>query len=84
VKTQRNSTIINNPIINPENVRRGASHMAEGDTADSVANRAKIQVTIAEWETIRASVNNDTSIPIYARREVLRDITMLYIGNQNS
>jgi hypothetical protein len=26
----------NNPIINPENVRRGANHMAEGDTAESV------------------------------------------------
>jgi hypothetical protein len=32
----------NNPIINPENMRRGANHMAEGDTAESVANRAKI------------------------------------------
>jgi hypothetical protein len=63
--------IINNPIINPENARRGASHMAEGDTADSVANIAKIQLTIAEWETIRAAVDNGTSIPIYARREVL-------------
>jgi hypothetical protein len=31
----------NNPIINPANVRRGANHMVEGDTAESIANRAK-------------------------------------------
>jgi hypothetical protein len=32
----------NNPIINPANVRRGANHMAEGDTADSIENRVKV------------------------------------------
>jgi hypothetical protein len=32
----------NNPIINPVNITRGANHMAEGDTTDSMANRAKI------------------------------------------
>jgi hypothetical protein len=32
----------NNPIINPTNVRRGANHMAEGDTAESIANRVKV------------------------------------------
>jgi hypothetical protein len=32
----------NNPIINPTNIRRGANHMEEGDTAESVANRVKV------------------------------------------
>jgi hypothetical protein len=61
----------NNPIINPVNVRRGANHMAEGDTKDTIAAKVKVQLTIAEWETIRAAVNNGAAIPIDARREVL-------------
>jgi hypothetical protein len=32
----------NNPVLNPANVTRGANHLLEGDTADSLANRAKI------------------------------------------
>jgi hypothetical protein len=32
----------NNPIINPENVMRGANHMAEGDTKETVASRVKV------------------------------------------
>jgi hypothetical protein len=32
----------NNPVLNPANITRGANHLAEGDTADSLANRAKI------------------------------------------
>jgi hypothetical protein len=31
----------NNPVLNPTNVTRGANHLAEGDTADSLTNRAK-------------------------------------------
>jgi hypothetical protein len=32
----------NNPVLNPANITRGANHLAEGDTTDSLANRAKI------------------------------------------
>jgi hypothetical protein len=32
----------NNPIINPGSVRRGANHMAEGATAESIAYRVKV------------------------------------------
>jgi hypothetical protein len=35
----------NNPIINPWNVRRGANHMAEGDTKETIAARVKVQLT---------------------------------------
>jgi hypothetical protein len=61
----------NNPIINPANVKRGANHMVEGDTAESITNRVKVQLTLAGWETIKAVVNNDAAIPVDARREVL-------------
>jgi hypothetical protein len=45
--------------------------MAEGDITETLAARVKIQLTIAEWETIRAAVNNGASIQVDARREVL-------------
>jgi hypothetical protein len=61
----------NNPIINLGNVRRGANHMAERDTKETIAARVKIQLTIVEWETIRGAVNNGAVISIDARREVL-------------
>jgi hypothetical protein len=32
----------NNTVLNPANITRGANHVVEGDTADSLANRAKI------------------------------------------
>jgi hypothetical protein len=31
----------NNPVLNPANVNRGANHLAEGETADSLASREK-------------------------------------------
>jgi hypothetical protein len=32
----------NNPVLNPVNVNRGANYLAEGETADSLANMEKI------------------------------------------
>jgi hypothetical protein len=32
----------NNPVLNPANVTRGANHLAEGDTAGSLATREKV------------------------------------------
>jgi hypothetical protein len=60
-----------NRVINPANVTRGTNHMAEGDTMDSMANRAKTRLIVAEWETIKAAVNNGATNPIDARRDVL-------------
>jgi hypothetical protein len=31
----------NNPVLNPANINRGPNHLAEGDTAESLANREK-------------------------------------------
>jgi hypothetical protein len=32
----------NNPVLNPANINKGANHLAEGETADSLASREKI------------------------------------------
>jgi hypothetical protein len=32
----------NNPVLNPANVNREANHLAEGETADSLATREKV------------------------------------------
>jgi hypothetical protein len=61
----------NNPVLNLANVTRGANHMAEGDTADSVAARAKVRLIVDEWKTIKAAIDDGASIPIDIRKEVL-------------
>jgi hypothetical protein len=60
-----------NPVLNPTNITRGANHMAEGDTADSLANRAKIQLSAEEWNTIKAAVEHGIPIPTDASKNVL-------------
>jgi hypothetical protein len=32
----------NNPVLNPANINRGANHLAEGDTTESLASREKV------------------------------------------
>jgi hypothetical protein len=32
----------NNLVLNPANITRGANHLAEGDTADSLTTRVKV------------------------------------------
>jgi hypothetical protein len=58
----------NNPVLNPSNVTKGANHLAEGDTADFLATRAKVRLTADEWKTIKAAVDNGAAIPIYASK----------------
>jgi hypothetical protein len=36
----------NNPVLNPANVNRGANYLAEGETADSLATREKIPLSV--------------------------------------
>jgi hypothetical protein len=38
----------NNPVLNPANINRGANHLAEGETADSLASREKIRLSADE------------------------------------
>jgi hypothetical protein len=66
----------NNPVLNPTNVTRGANHLAEGDTADSLATRAKVRLSADEWKTIKAAVDNGVAIPVDVSKEVLLTSTI--------
>jgi hypothetical protein len=60
-----------NPYVNPLNVRRGSKYAGEGETKATVASREIVQLTAAEWVTIRAVVNDTTTIPSDAPRNIL-------------
>jgi hypothetical protein len=61
----------NNLVLNPANMTRGANHLAEGDTADSLTNRAKIWLSAKEWNTIKATIEHGAAIPVDASKDVL-------------
>jgi hypothetical protein len=54
----------NNPVLNPANITRGANHLAEGDTAESLTTSAKIQLSADEWNIIKAAIEHGTTIPV--------------------
>jgi hypothetical protein len=54
----------NNPILNPANITRGANHVAEGDTADSLTTRANVRLLVDDWKTIKVAVDNSATIPV--------------------
>jgi hypothetical protein len=43
--------------------------MEEGDIAESITSRRKIQLIVEEWDAIKPIVNNGATIPIDARRD---------------
>jgi hypothetical protein len=43
----------NNPVLNLANINRGANHLAEGETTDSLANREKVQLSAEELRIIK-------------------------------
>jgi hypothetical protein len=61
----------NNPLLNPANVNRGANYLAEGETADSLANRKKVRLSVDEWRTIKTAVEHCTPIPTNASKNML-------------
>jgi hypothetical protein len=61
----------NNPVLNPANVTRGANHLAKGDTADSLTNRAKFWLSANKWNTIKAAIEHNVAIPVDASKEVI-------------
>jgi hypothetical protein len=61
----------NNPVLNPVNMTRGANHLAEGDTVESLTTRVKIWLSADEWNTTKAAIEHDTAIPVDASKEVL-------------
>jgi hypothetical protein len=61
----------NNPVLNPANIDRGANHLAEGQTTESLTTREKIRLSADEWRIIREAVENGTSIPSNSSKDML-------------
>jgi hypothetical protein len=61
----------NNPVLNPANINRGANHLAEGETADSLTNREKVRLSVDEWRTIKTAVEHCTPILNNASKNML-------------
>jgi hypothetical protein len=61
----------NNPVLNPANIDRGANHLAEGQIADFLADREKIQLSVDEWNAIRTAVEHGTPIPSNSSKNML-------------
>jgi hypothetical protein len=61
----------NNPVINPANIDRGANHLAEGQTVESLAAREKIRLSVDEWKIIREAVEHGTAIPSNSSKDML-------------
>jgi hypothetical protein len=61
----------NNPVLNPANINRGANHLVEGETADSLATREKVQLSVDEWRTIKTAMEHGTPIPTNSSKNML-------------
>jgi hypothetical protein len=61
----------NNPVLNPANISRGANHLAEGETVDSLVNWEKVRLSVDEWRTIKAAVEHCTPIRNNAIKNML-------------
>jgi hypothetical protein len=61
----------NNPVLNPANINRGANHLAEGETTDSLATREKVRLSVNEWRIIKIAVEHGTPIPTNASKNML-------------
>jgi hypothetical protein len=61
----------NNPVLNPANINRGANHLAEGETADSLTTRVKVRLSEEEWRTINTAVEHGTPIPTNSSQNML-------------
>jgi hypothetical protein len=61
----------NNPILNPANINRGANHLAERETTDSLATRVKVRLSEDEWRTINTAVEHGTPMPTNSSQNML-------------
>jgi hypothetical protein len=61
----------NNPVLNLANINRGENHLAEGETAGSLATRVKVQLLADEWRTIKTAVEHGTPIPTNSSQNML-------------
>jgi hypothetical protein len=60
-----------NPVLNPANIDRGANHLAEGQTPESLTTREKIRLSVDEWRIIREAVKHGTPIPSNSSKDML-------------
>jgi hypothetical protein len=58
-------------VLNPANINRGANHLAEGETTDSLTNREKVRLSVEEWRKIKTAVEHGTPIPTNSRKNML-------------
>jgi hypothetical protein len=58
-------------VLNPANINRGANHLAEGETADSLINRENVRLSVEEWRTIKTAVEHGTPIPTNSNKNML-------------
>jgi hypothetical protein len=61
----------NNPVLNPANINRGANHLAEGETADSLATRVNVRLSEDEWRIINTAMEHGTLIPANSSQNML-------------
>jgi hypothetical protein len=57
-------------VLNPANINRGANHLAEGETADSLTAREKVRPSVDEWRIIKTAVEHDTPIPTNSNKNM--------------
>jgi hypothetical protein len=58
-------------VLNPANINRGPNHLAEGEIANSLARREKVQLTVNEWRIIKTAVEHGMPIPTEERKNML-------------
>jgi hypothetical protein len=58
----------NNLVINP---KRGANHIADGETESAAAGREKVHLSGEEWHMIKEAINHGATIPADSIREFL-------------
>jgi hypothetical protein len=61
----------NNPVLIPANINRGANHLAEGETADSLITREKVRLSVDEWRIIKTAMEHGTPIPTSSSKNML-------------
>jgi hypothetical protein len=61
----------NSPVLNPANIDRGANHLVEGQTVESLTAREKIRLSVDEWKIMREAIEHGTPIPSNSSKEML-------------
>jgi hypothetical protein len=61
----------NNPVLNPANINRGANHLAEGETVDTLTTREKVRLSVDEWRIIKTAIEQGTLIPTNSSKNML-------------